>query len=217
MRFCFKLAVFIIAVFISGLGIAISTSAGSGTSPVSSLPYVLSFIFPLSFGTTTFLLNLIFVISEKLILKKNFKNIQYLQIPVALLFGFVIDFGMYLVYPFKTNVYSNQIIMLLAGTAVLALGISLELLANLIYVPDEGFVWAITAKSPYEFGKNKVIFDISLCIISIFASLIFLNKAVSSNRIQNTCIIYTNNEIFWHFISSLFYIGCIKFVCFKCF
>lgn len=62
---------FIIAIFCCGVGIAASTQADLGTTPISSLPYVLTFITPLSFGVTTIIVNLIFIILQLIILKKN--------------------------------------------------------------------------------------------------------------------------------------------------
>lgn len=171
----FKFVIFVIAIFTTALGISIATSAELGTSPVSSLPYVLSFITPLSFGAATFLINTTFVIAEKLILKKEFQNIQYFQIVIGFLFGFFIDLGMHIVQPYKTDIYTNQVVMVILGTIVLAFGVFLELKANLMYVPGEGIVRAITQKTKSDFGKNKLIFDVSLCLGAIFLSLIFLH------------------------------------------
>ena len=44
-----------------GIGIALVTTAELGTSAISTVPYVLSMIVPLSFGQLTFLLSLIFL------------------------------------------------------------------------------------------------------------------------------------------------------------
>ena len=44
---------FVFGVVLNSFGIAFVTKAALGTSPISSLPYVLSFAFPLSLGCIT--------------------------------------------------------------------------------------------------------------------------------------------------------------------
>ena len=40
--------IFLIGLFINSLGVSLITKAALGTSPISSIPYVLSLIFPIS-------------------------------------------------------------------------------------------------------------------------------------------------------------------------
>lgn len=167
--------VFLFGIFCCGLGIAVSTQANLGTTPISSLPYVLTFILPLSFGTTTFIINMIFLLGQKLILGKDFKRKNYLQILVTLFFGLFVDFGMYISAPFRSDNYFYQIIMLIIGSAILAFGVELEVISDISYVPGEGIVKVIANKTKKEFGKVKLSFDISHCIIAILISCIFLH------------------------------------------
>ena len=65
---------FVIGVLINSFGIALITKGALGTSPISSVPYVLSLQFSsFSFGMTTFLINSIFILIQIVLLKKNFK------------------------------------------------------------------------------------------------------------------------------------------------
>lgn len=63
---------FVIGIAINSLGIALITKAALGTSPISSVSYVLSLYFPLTLGQFTFLVNLIFILAQVVILKKDF-------------------------------------------------------------------------------------------------------------------------------------------------
>ena len=45
--------VFIIGLFINSMGVSLITKADLGTSPISSIPYVLSLNFPFSLGEFT--------------------------------------------------------------------------------------------------------------------------------------------------------------------
>lgn len=171
-----RIIIFLSAIFFCGLGIAVSTQADLGTTPISSLPYVLTFMTPFSFGATTIFVNIIFLLTQIIILKKDFRRLDFLQLAITLIFGIFIDFGMHIAAPFKTDVYSLQILMLVIGSAILALGVSLEVYANLLYVPGEGVVKAFSYKYNKDFGKLKIMFDISLCVMSIILSLIVLDK-----------------------------------------
>lgn len=171
-----RIILFFIAIFLCGFGIATTTQAGLGTTPISSLPYVFTFIFPVSFGATTFIINMIFILLQMLILREKFKKKDYLQIVVALFFGFFIDLGMHISGFFKTDIYFLRIIMLVAGSSILAAGVMLEVVADFLYVPGEGLVKAVSYKTNIAFGKVKTGFDVAQTLAAIILSLLFLRS-----------------------------------------
>lgn len=158
-----------------GFGIAISTSADLGTSPIGSLPYVLSFILPLSFGTATFLVNAGFIVFQKILLKDNFKTRECLQIAVILFFNISVDVGMYLASFFKQHTCMGQGVMAIGGCFLLFIGIALKTKANAIYIPAEGAVNALVQKYHLNFGKIKVFFDYFQCFLATLLSFAFLH------------------------------------------
>ena len=77
----FRYLMFILGIGINSFGIALITKGALGTSQISSIPYVLSLKYSkISFGTWTFLLNILFIIMQVILLKKEFHPVQYLQI-----------------------------------------------------------------------------------------------------------------------------------------
>lgn len=78
----------------ASFGIALTTTSGLGTTPISSVPWTLTAITGLSFGTTTFLINLLFYLIEAVLLGKAMPKWNILQIPAVLVFGIFIDLGM---------------------------------------------------------------------------------------------------------------------------
>lgn len=91
---------FFCGVLCAALGIALITLAGMGTSAVSSLSYVLTFVFPgLSLGVFTFLVNCTMLVGQVLLLRHRFQSIQLLQIPATLLFSVCIDLWTELLAP----------------------------------------------------------------------------------------------------------------------
>lgn len=170
--------IFIIGLLVSSIGIALTTKAGLGTSPISSAPYVLSFLFPLSFGQFTFLVNVFLIFLQILVLKKDFQKVQLLQVVVSLFLGSFIDFFMYIFSNLSISSYISQFVYLILGCVFIALGVSLQVIANVIMLSGEALVKAISSKLNKNFGTIKTIFDISLVTISVLISLIGLGKVV---------------------------------------
>ena len=53
--------IFLIGLFINSLGVSLITKANLGTSPISSIPYVLSLNFPLTLGNFTIIFSLLLI------------------------------------------------------------------------------------------------------------------------------------------------------------
>lgn len=89
---------FVVALFINAFGIALITKALLGTSPITSVTYVLSMFTPMTMGQWTIILNLVFMLLELPFMTradlKTDRRIFLLQIPVTLFFGTFIDCSM---------------------------------------------------------------------------------------------------------------------------
>jgi uncharacterized membrane protein YczE len=168
--------IFIAGLFFMGLGISLTTKSGLGTSPINSLPYVLSMIFHLTVGQFTFLLSLLFLLTEIIILRKDFPKEQFLQVFVGPFFGLFVDLGMSIFTFTNPNTYAEKIIILLSGCFVLAFGVYLQVAANVIINPGEGVVKVIADKVGKRFGNIKIMFDSTLCIIAVVISLFTFGK-----------------------------------------
>ena len=55
---------FVVSLFINAFGIALITKALLGTSPITSVTYVLSMFTPMTMGEWTIVVNLLFVVLE---------------------------------------------------------------------------------------------------------------------------------------------------------
>lgn len=168
---------FILGLIINSFGVAFITKSALGTSQISSIPYVLSLKFTnLSFGQTTFIFNMLFILIQLLILKKDFRPIQFLQIAANILFSSFIDVSMTLLTGLNPQTIPLRSLSLLVGCAILAVGISVEVAPDVIKVPGEGIVHAISRVSGMEFGKVKIRFDVTLIIIAIVLSFLFFQR-----------------------------------------
>lgn len=168
-----RYVVFILGLFISSLGVSLITKANLGTSPISSIPYVLSMQFPLTIGEFTIIFSLLLIALQIIILKRDFKVIDLLQIPVSVAFGYFIDLTMIMLDWLNPQSYLFQIIYLLIGCVILGFGVYLEMLGNVIMLPGESFVRSVVKRWKNNFGNTKVCFDASMTICAGLLSVLF--------------------------------------------
>ena len=167
---------FLAGVLINSFGVALITRAALGTSPISSLPYVLSFRFPVTLGQFTFAMNLFFILGQVLLLRRDFQPIQLLQVAVNAVFSAFIDVSMGLLSWLEISSLSMAVLVLVLGCAVLAFGISVEVAPRVLMVPGEGIVQAIAAVTGWRFGNVKVGFDAALVSTALVLSLLFFHR-----------------------------------------
>lgn len=170
---------FAVSLFVNAMGIAFITKALLGTSPITSVTYVLSMFTPLTIGQWTIVLNLLFVLFElPFMTRKELKDdlrMFLLQIPISLCFGTFIDLSMNMLYWLEPVKYIDQIIYLLVGCVILAAGITLEVKANVAMMAGEYFVRVISQRFHGEFGYVKLCFDITLVCIACLFSICFMS------------------------------------------
>lgn len=165
-----RFAIFTTGVLVCAVGIAFITRAGLGTSPISSLPFVLSLITPVSMGVYTLAFNLFFLLCEGLLIGK-FTVAQALQVPVTVLFSLCVDGALALIPSQYGGPWLNSAVFLVIGCAVMSLGVYLEVLADIIMLPGEAFVRALSKRLGKGFGNVKVCFDSCLTIIAAAVAL----------------------------------------------
>lgn len=168
--------IFFIGLFINSLGVSLITKAALGTSPISSIPYVLSLSFPFTLGEFTIFFSVLLVFLQLLILRKKFKVEHLLQIPISVAFGYFIDLTMELLSFVHPQIYGMKILALLIGCLILGFGVYTEVLANVAMLPGESFVRAIVEVWHTEFGVTKIIFDVSMSLIAVVLSFVFTGK-----------------------------------------
>ena len=174
-----RLAWFAAGILINSFGIVLITKGALGTSQISSIPYVLSLQVPsISFGMFSFIMNMVYIVLQALLLRKQFKPFQLLQIVVNVVFSASIDVFMAMLSFYAPQQLFTRILSAIAGCIVLAFGISVEVAPDLIMVPGEGIVAAISKVSGWRFGSVKVAFDVTLILIAALLSWLFFGNIV---------------------------------------
>lgn len=167
--------IFIAGVLCSALGIGFITRAALGTSPISSIPFVLSLVTPPTMGIYTLLFNTFFLVCEVL-LRRKFTHIQALQIPFIVLFSLCIDGALRLIPTQLHGPYLFKAAYLLIGCAIMAFGIYLEVRADVVMLPGEALVRAISERYNLPFPKVKVVFDSTLTVVAAIVALFVFHR-----------------------------------------
>ena len=168
-----KYLLFIIGLYFLATGIVLILRSTLGTTPISSINYVLSLNTSFSLGTWTFLINLLLIAGQFWFVRDCLNRRDtieiLLQIPFSFLFGLFIDLNMNLTAAIQPTHYITAIILLLAGCLVQAIGVVLEIKPR---------VAMMSAARRYnkDFGKLKVRFDISLVTLAFLLSLLLAHK-----------------------------------------
>ena len=166
-----RFVLFFLGLTIAGIGVALSTRPGLGTSPITSLPYVTTFKFPWTLGMATIVINLFFILAQFIILKHRFGWSHIVQLPTLLAFGFFIDFGMWLTNFYIPESYFLRVAEEVIGCLFLAVGIGFQLIANISLMPGDGFIRVVSEEYHIPFGTVKICFDSTIVISAIIFSL----------------------------------------------
>lgn len=168
--------IFGLALLIIAFGISIITRSDLGTSPITSVPYVASLNTSLSMGTYFFLFTIVLIILQMLLLGKegimNRKIELIMQFPVAFVLSIFTDFAMWLTTNYMPQPYYAKIISLIIGCLILALGICLEVIADVTMISAEYTIQFATLRFKKEFGSIKIVFDVTLVILAALGSWI---------------------------------------------
>lgn len=177
-----RIALYLFGMLVIALGINFTKMASLGIAPVSSIPRALEVIFGLSLGTMVIVLYCFLVLLQLIVAGKNFRWVNLLGIPIAIVFGFMVDllgtdpnaFGHLLVNFPRPATYWMKLLYLLAGILIIGIGVYLYLKPNLIPMPAEGLAQVISEKYGMAFGNCKTLVDIGLIVTAALLQLIFL-------------------------------------------
>lgn len=174
---------FVISLFFCGVGIAFTKHAELGVSPISSLANVISIKFDfISFGNWLIVSNLILLFGQIILLRRNFKPIQLVQIPLSFIFGYFTDFGLWIIKDIPNENYIIRLLLVFAGIIFIGFGISLGVIADVVLNSGEGFVKALADVTKKDFGTVKIIFDVSCVLFSIMLSLLLFDGRLLGTR-----------------------------------
>lgn len=121
-----------------------------------------------------FVFTVLFILIQVILLRRDFEKRQYLQLIVGSIFSFFIDFSLMLVNFINPVGYLSQMALLLVSCVVVAFGVLLEIQTEIVYLPADGVIVAISKVLKIEFPKVKPFVDTSMVVIAAILSVVFL-------------------------------------------
>ncbi|MCY7154838.1 DUF6198 family protein [Streptococcus gallolyticus subsp. gallolyticus] len=170
-----RLIMYFLGLFTMTIGVALSVKSNLGVSPVSSIPYTMTCIWGIEMGKATIIFHCFLVLLQMILLRRNFKPINLLQVLVGIVFGYFTTFCNWGVsfLPTPENLVIRLLIMLIS-TVIIAFGIFMYLPPNIMPLAGEGAMKAVSDVTGIAFPKVKVGFDITMVVISLISCLIFI-------------------------------------------
>lgn len=169
----------IIAVVITAIGGSFTVKANVGVGAYEALNMNINQLTGIKIGTLAIALNMTCVLIQWLLLKKDFSFRQFLQVPVTLILGQVLNVMLYTVFANITiEQYWMKIAMVILGGLIAAIGVGSMMALNYINMPLEGACMAFSSRYGLNFGKVRQIVDV-LLIASALLIAFSTNTAVT--------------------------------------
>lgn len=169
--------VFVLGLYFLAAGVVLIVRSALGTTPISSINYVMSLNTPLTLGTCTFIINMLLIVGQFWLIRGRGSRQDVmeilLQIPFSFIFSAFIDFNMVLASDIHPVNYAASIGLLLIGCIIQSVGVVLELKPRVAMMSAEAFVKYTSSRYNREFGRTKVCFDITLVTLAVLTSLAF--------------------------------------------
>lgn len=163
----------ILGFMIVGTACAFTMKANVGVGAWDALAKSSNSLTGIQVGTCGMIFNTCCVIGQILILRKNFRFIQLLQLPLNILLGSVVNLVLYNILIFSFDSFIGGIVMYILATVVAAFGVSLVMLIDEVTFALEGFCMALTKVISYKFSTVRQAVDVISIIVIIFLTLIF--------------------------------------------
>ena len=136
-------------------------------------------------GTFIFIVNMVYMLVQMLVLRKNFKLRNLMQIPASLLFGYLVDISLWILSGVHPESVWVRLLMLVGGCAITAIGVSMEVHAKAWMLSAEMTVDAFSKTFSQPFDRVKVIMDSSMVLIAAVLAWCFFGNPFGSGDFQN--------------------------------
>ncbi len=171
MKSIVRFIVYILGLFLNALGIVLSTYTNLGVACVTCFCTNFSNFLNITLGTAFSILYTFYVFLEFLLLKKEFSIKNFLQLFFAFILGFFTDFFKSIIFLKPTN-FISQLLLLIVSLFLIGLSVVIIINCDLVPSAPDGFVQVLSMKMNKDFGKIKVIHDITIALLGILLGIL---------------------------------------------
>lgn len=151
---------------------ALGLKAAIGVGPFEAMQQSINYVTGIKIGTISIYFNLVFIGVQFLILKKEFKVKQILQIFTSFLVGIIINFALYEVYTFQIDSYWVKVVMILFAYIWCPFVFGIIMCLDIVTLPVEGVCMVLSKKFHVEFGKMRFAADAVFLSTSVLISVL---------------------------------------------
>ncbi len=160
-----RLLVYLLGIAVLAFGIALNTKTAMGVAPVISVAYCFTAMTGIGLGVTSFLWYLVLILLQALLLGRNFRPRQLLQIGVSFLTSWFI--GIFdVILPTAQNL-AGRLLLLALAIVITALGIILTVGMRLVPNPADALADVLGQKLKRGLGLGKNVLDLSCIALSV--------------------------------------------------
>lgn len=168
-----RIVVLILGVVVVACSSALTLKAAIGVGAWDALAQTGSSVTGIEVGTIGMCCNFLCIFIQIAVLRKKFKPIQLLQIPVCILLGVIVNFMLYEVYSsFTITAYWMNVALLILGYIVSAFAVGMVMVLDIVTFALEGACMAVskvTGKKFHVLRQSVDVISILLVIIIVLA------------------------------------------------
>ena len=89
-----------------------------------------------------------------------------MELFISVPFGYMVDLALWMLSGLNPDMLWAQILCVLVGIPILAIGVYMQVVAEVVMIPGDGFVYALTKRLGIGYGKVRLTSDTSMVLIA---------------------------------------------------
>ncbi|MGI6031672.1 MAG: DUF6198 family protein [Eubacteriales bacterium] len=164
----------VLGLILNSFGLSLMIKSDWGTSPISSLPLVLSQLFPfITLGTFTYIVQTL-VILLLILSTRIFKPGYLVSVALAVAFGYMVDFSTFVLSFFPNGLLLDAFYFALS-MIMMSAGIGLLVRCRVPVLPFDTFTRDFSAHFSLSVKRVKTCFDLTCLILSLLLAAVGLH------------------------------------------
>lgn len=168
-----KFIILIAALLLAAFGIGLQIQAAIGLAPFDAFNQSVAFATGIRIGDIVSIAQVLFVVLQVIILKKDVTWKLFLQVFVGALLGQAINLVLFTVLNgLVVEGYFMKVVLLIIGSLWAPFFIGMVMVLNLVTMPIESFAMVVAKKTGKLFGQVRQYVDILFLILAVVITLI---------------------------------------------
>ncbi len=203
-----RIIIYLLGLISLSLGVVLNSKSNLGVSPVTLLPYFMTYVSSLSIGTAIFIFNIVYFLFELAIMNKDrIKPVILLQLVFSLIFGLLSNLFSHFITP-ASHFIGEQLLTLAAAIFFTCLGVICMVSMDIVTTPPDALVNEMTFTLHKDYGFCKNVLDLCCVALTLLLCLLITHKIVSIGigtvicALFNGRVMYLLNKILHPFFIS---------------